>query len=198
MIGTSTLGHQWRLLCSWALMLLWAHTLFSIGNWTREKTSCYLNNPLGQSLESFPSSFAAARSSSSRRRRTAAAASRWNSNRKRGPASYLRYISTSLYIENRVSMDFVMYASPLTLPIYARTNANAYSPTARARLLSFFSNGKSNQTLLLPLQNFCAHSSVYATLTFLEFGGFDNDDDARNSVRFLHIQKWKKWANPSI
>ena len=133
MIGTSTLGHQWRLLCSWALMLLWAHTLFSIGNWTREKTSCYLNNPLGQSLESFPSSFAAARSSSSRRRRTAAAASRWNSNRKRGPASYLRYISTSLYIENRVSMDFVMYASPLTLPIYARTNANAYSPTARAR-----------------------------------------------------------------
>ena len=90
-------------------------------------------------------------------------------------------------------MDFVMYASPLTLPIYARTNANAYSPTARARLLlSFFSNGKSNQTLLLPLQNFCAHSSVYATLTFLAFGGFDNDDDARNSARFLHRQKRKK------
>ena len=88
-------------------------------------------------------------------------------------------------------MDFVMYASPLTLPIYARTNANAYSPTARARLLllSFFSNGKSNQTLLLPLQNFCAHSSEYATLTFLALGGFDNDDDAREFLHDFHTDK---------
>ena len=97
-------------------------------------------------------------------------------------------------------MDFVMYASPLTLPIYARTNANAYSPTARARLLlSFFSNGKSNQTLLLPLQNLCAHSSEYATLTFLALGGFDNDDDAREFCMISTQTKMgKKWANLSI
>ena len=39
---------------------------------------------------------------------------RWNSNRKRGPASYLRwYISTSLYIENRVES---LWTSLCTLP----------------------------------------------------------------------------------
>ena len=56
-----------------------------------------------------------------------------------GPASYLSYMRS---IENKraasivvelVSMDFVMYASPLTLP-----------PSLLA-WLSFFSNGKSNQ-----------------------------------------------------
>ena len=58
---------------------------------------------------------------------------RWNSNRKRGPASYLRwYISTSLYIENRVES---LWTSLCTLPRLRFPYMQELTPTLTRLLL---------------------------------------------------------------
>lgn len=86
-------------------------------------------------------------------------------------------------------MDFVMYASPLTLPIYARSITLLLPPPAvlLPLLLSFFSNGKSNQTFALSLL------LQMLAQKFLHFaphmdGGFDNDD-ARISAEFSILDR---------
>ena len=72
-----------------------------------------------------------------------------------------------LYIENRVSMDFVMYASPLTLPIYAskkRTVCQLRSSTrCRTSLCCHFS-AMANPIKLFLLVSTVVHSPLSVLL----------------------------------